>query len=149
MKNKIVRNLVIYITLFQLFSCGTIAKSEKNKKKEFILVDNSNINNPIYQRYDEKTNDYKEISIFDDENINSEQYGADQRVFRDNFNELIKDPIIWNILQKHLPVERFNSEDEALFVYKTHFKNLANNGCGYSTATNYIFTNSKISLWYH
>ena len=40
-----------------------------------------------YERYDENKNEYRNISIFDNENIESKQYGANQKDFFLNFME--------------------------------------------------------------
>ncbi len=92
-----------------------------------------------YKRYDDKTNSYNNISIFDDENISSSQYGANQDVFRSNGNSLINNSLIVQEMNNYFPISDFESEKEALLFYEAYFKLIAKSGCGYAAATNFIF----------
>ena len=92
-----------------------------------------------YERYDENKNEYCNISIFDNENIESKQYGANQKDFFLNFDNLINNKQIWDELQIYMPYEVFDNMDDALFFYKKYFELICECGCGYVAATNYIF----------
>ncbi len=113
-----------------------------------IYIDYTDPDNPKYSRFDPKTHELSPISIFDDENmikfdgnkfVFNPQYGADQMAFRNNFSELINDPLIWEEMQKHFPVESFESEDAAMEFYERYFNNITETGCGYAAGANIIF----------
>lgn len=80
----------------------------------------------------------KEISIFSEDNISSNQYGANQRDFK-KYSLLINNPYIWESLQKYFPVESFTTEEEAEYFYKKYFEIIYNSGCGYAVACDYVF----------
>jgi hypothetical protein len=132
MKKSFIKKIAVYMAFFQLFSTSAYASSFKQ-------VDNSNKVNPIYEKYDDNTKEYSNISIFDEDNIASLQYGADQNVFRSKFDELIKDPLIYKEVQKRFPIERFENEEDAMYYYRLYFDLIYANGCGYAAGTNYIF----------
>lgn len=117
------------------------ATDKKHYYNNGIVMDYSDPDNVVCYRYSTENGKitYKNLSIFDDENIASGQYGADQGNFEYNFNELIKDEFIWNEMQKHFPVSDFASEDEAMEFYENYFKQINQVGCGYSAGTNAIF----------
>ena len=104
-----IKSLTLTIALIHLLSSNTIAKAENINTRVIIetKIDNmSPLGNNIYKnennqffRLDNLTGKYKNILIFDDENIKSKQYGANQRVFDTNFEKLIADPLIWEELQ--------------------------------------------------
>ena len=109
MRKSIKRGIAVTIAFIQLFFAG-LALGEKNTgenttETQYVLVDNNNV--PIYKRVDSDTGEYENISIFDEENLKSHQYGASQRVFRNNSDELVKDPLIWEEMQTVKPVETF------------------------------------------
>ena len=106
-------------------------------KDNNVYIDNTDPNNPVYKRYNPETKQLSNISIFDNENVDSRQYGVDQMDWYEDFDELINDEFIWNELQRVHPVSEFKSEDEAMEFYE---KYLHNNNCGYAAATNAIFT---------
>ena len=160
MYNSILRKLTIYLAFIQLFSSGVkeFSKSDnseytfnsnesvieeqitpKTSISKVVLVDDKDENNLIYKREDMFTGNVKTISIFDEENISSNQYGASQRVFQTRFYNLISNPDIWEEVQNHFPLKDFNSKDEALQFYKTYFDFIDDNGCGYAVAVDYIF----------
>lgn len=93
----------------------------------------------IYKRYDPKTDTYKNISIFDEENDQFGQYGANQGVFEYNFDDLINHSMIWDEMQKYYPLDSFDSVDEAMDFYERYFQVICDTGCGYAAATNIIF----------
>ncbi len=99
------------------------------------MVEKSDETNPVYLKIDFETREHKVISIFDKDNINSYQYGANQEVFRFKFKQLIRDPYIWEEMQNYYPVEKFTTEEE-LFFYEKYFDIIRDCGCGYAAATN-------------
>ena len=95
--------------------------------------------NDTYKRYNEENCNFENISIYDQENIDSNQYGARQDNFIENFDELIQDEYIKNELEKWFPKDSFDSEGDASDFYERYLDKLANVGCGYAAATNIIF----------
>lgn len=134
MKKTIVRKLAIYMAFFQLFSVSAKADNK------YVLVDNTNENNPIYQIYDTNTKEYSNISIFDDKNVSTNQYGASQNSFGEvYFYRLFNNDYIQEEMAKQLSKVKFSSLEHAQLFYKYYFATLAKNGCGFAAATNYIF----------
>ena len=103
-----------------------------------LYIDNTDPKNPVYKRYNPETRELSDISIYDSENVASQQYGTRQDVWYENFDKLINDDFIWDDLQKHYPVELFESEDKAMDFYKAY---LEGNSCGYAAVNNVIFQN--------
>lgn len=141
MRKSIKRGIAVTIAFIQLFFAG-LALGEKNTgenttETQYVLVDNNNV--PIYKRVDSDTGEYENISIFDEENLKSHQYGASQRVFRNNSDELVKDPLIWEEMQTVKPVETFECIEDAEFWYKKYFDVIYECGCGYAVAADYVF----------
>ena len=157
MGKRLLRNVALNLALFQMFYYGTLALKKKPLKdlrfQSRIQSDSGMIpkssgsdlvkisddgNFPVYERISE---DGKQgpISIFDDRNINTKQYGANQQDFKNHFEQLISDPVIWEEMQKYYPVESFNSEEEAMFFYQQYFLLIYDSGCGYAAAANYVF----------
>ena len=112
--------------------------SEKHYKESNIIFSYEN-NKLSYKRFNEETGEYTNISIFDEENIESKQYGANQRVFKHNFDTLINDPYVWEEIQNYFPKEMFESIDEAMFFYQKYFEIIYDSGCGYAAACDYVF----------
>ena len=79
------------------------------------------------------------FSLYQNENLLSDQYGGDQRDFTENFPDLIHDPLIWEEMQKYYPVSDFSSEEAAMDFYDAYFRILTKCGCGYIAAVNRIF----------
>ena len=132
MKKSFIRKIAVYMAFFQLFTTSAYASSYK-------LVDNSNKSNPIYQKYDEDTKEYKNISIFDEDNIKTHQYGADQNVFRNKFDDLVNDPLIKEELDKRFKEYKFDDEEDKKYYYKLYLDLVYGNGCGYAAGVDYIF----------
>lgn len=135
MKKKMIKKLAVYMAFFQLFTTG-LAKGENNNSK--LVLINSNKDNPIYQRFDSKTNIYTNISIFDKDNIKTHQYGANQKVFQSHYHQLINNPIIWNEMQNIFKIDNLEKETANLF-YQFYFDIISEHGCGYASITNYVF----------
>ena len=82
--------------------------------------------------------DNQMISIFDEDNSKSNQYGANQRAFG-RCKYLLNNQYIWDELQEYFPVESFSCQDEAISFYKSYFKIISKCGCGYAVACDFIF----------
>ncbi len=157
MASRTVKGLAVQLAVMQLFTQGLLfhprkVEAEENQAKEsersnapsldgeeLILVRESKTGEAIYQRKNPETGEYEPISIFDKENTKTHQYGANQRVFKKKFEELIQDPYIWEEMQKYYPVDSFKSEGEAMFFYEKYFNIIYDCGCGYAAAANFIF----------
>ncbi len=118
--NKFLKKLSITVALINL-----LATSKVKAELTTDIKDNS-YNNHI-------------TSIFDIDNIDSRQYGASQLVFAYHFDELVKDPLIWQELQKYFPLSDFDSEEEAIYFYKKYFEIIYSCGCGYAASCDYVF----------
>ena len=110
MASRTVKGLAVQLAVMQLFTQGLLfhprkVEAEENQAKEsersnapsldgeeLILVRESKTGEAIYQRKNPETGEYEPISIFDKENTKTHQYGANQRVFKKKFEELIQDP---------------------------------------------------------
>ena len=142
-KNFKIRNKkLLSLILAGLFTLMPIAKGRSERT---LVSEQSNIYINIeddvttYERYDAKAREYHNISIFDDENIASHQYGASQRDFKNHFEELISDPLIWDELQVYFPESDFESHEEAVFFYQKYLYLIYECGCGYAAAADYVF----------
>ena len=78
-------------------------------------------------------------NIFNEQNNLTGQYGTNQLDFYYHFNNLIKDPLILDEVQKYFPRNKFDSDEEAMFFYNKYFKVIADCGCGYTAVINSIF----------
>ena len=132
-KNRIAISLVFV----QLLASGLINEASA-LTRELVKVDNSS-SIDVCMWKEENSDKLTNISIFDDENISSKQYGASQRVFRHKFDELINDPLIWEEMQKYYPQENYECLDDALYIYEKYFDNIYQCGCGYAAAADYVF----------
>ena len=79
------------------------------------------------------------ISIFDLDNVYSKQFGGSQMVFDNNFDNLIKDPYIWEEMQNCFPISMFSSKEQALDFYELYFKTIYRSGCGYAAMADKVF----------
>ena len=155
-----IRTVSITLALVQLLSTSNYSIEKKSKINQIVpksRIETVNDNNdenlvssnvykfynedgyPIYYRFDKKSGKYKNISIFDDCNISSQQYGASQIDFKKRFDLLIEEPLIWKSLQNYYPEKDFASKEEAMFFYKEYFENIYKCGCGYASVANYVF----------
>ena len=133
MKKGFIKRIAVYVAFFQLFSGSAKAGTK-------LVQVNNNENNPIYQRYDDETNEYSVISIFDDRNALSNQYGASQRAFDEQyFYRLLNDDLIAEELNNQLSKLKFNSLEHAQLFYKFYFTTISECGCGYAAATDFVF----------
>ena len=90
-------------------------------------------------RYDAANHMLYPVSIYDEENFKTNQYGADQMTMANSFEYYIQRPEIWEEMQKYYPVESFDSEADAYEFYERYFNVITNSGCGYAAATDIIF----------
>lgn len=116
-----------------------------NFKEPYLNIDELSIDGIAYYRFNPQTGELGPIGIgiFDEENIALNQYGGNQNDFQNHFAELIRDPMIWEEMQKCYPVDLFPSIDNAMEYYESYFDGLAGTGCGYVAATNLIFEKYK------
>lgn len=136
------KRLLSFILAFNcMFFPISKGKAERTKlySQTNLFVHYGDDENVEYKRYNSKTKEKHNISIFDEENIESMQYGANQRDFEYNFDDLINNPLIWEEMQNYFPEEMFESHEEAMFFYKKYFELIADSGCGYVAACNYVF----------
>ena len=142
----IIKTIAVTLTFVQLFGYSIATNSTQNdmgikpKSSSSRYIDISNDTTiPVYKILNDKTGEYDIVSIFNDTNISSKQYGASQADFRNHFDDLIQDPLIWEEVQKYYPVNSFDNPDDATFYYKKYFEVIYENGCGYAAATDYVF----------
>ncbi len=135
MKAKI-KKVTVLLAFMQLFSAQIASANE------IVFTIDQNSGKLAYKRYDPKTMEYNDISIFDEENIESHQYGANQIALYENFDNLIKDPLILKEVLKYFPkselVDYIGDEDTYDF-YRSYFYVITCSGCGYAAGTNLTF----------
>ena len=140
-----IKNLTIMVALVNLISSANIgdAKADKNRKnyiidknRKLIVVDDIRI---LQNNGKTFVNDWDVISIFNEENTISRQYGGNQSVFMYYPNFLLKDPLIWEEMQKRWPVSDYSSEDEAMDFYELYFNTIARNGCAFVSIVDKVF----------
>lgn len=83
-------------------------------------------------KYKEIDGNIEPVTLFDNVNIDSGQYGGDQMAFSRNTEELLKDPYIINELKNTFP--NASMEDYELYLNK-----LCSVGCGYTALVNTVF----------
>lgn len=79
------------------------------------------------------------ISIYDERNLTSRQYGASQATFDLDSDLLLKDPYVLNMMQSVFHPSMYISNEFAERVYLKFFNVLSNQGCGYIVFANSIF----------
>ena len=154
MKKIIARKVALYLAVFQLFSCATMlnTKAESLNTKETtntMYIPKSNIDSIAlvtdengktkFQRFDKRTNEYHDISIYDFENVLTNQFGANQNAFVYNFYDLLRDELIVNEIQKRFPTEEIDELIDPTVFYKCYFEIIRRNGCGFAAGVNAIF----------
>jgi len=90
-------------------------------------------------RYDAANHMLYPVSIYDEENFKTNQYGANQMMMAGSFESYIQRPKIWEEMQKYYPIESFDSEADAYEFYERYFNVITNSGCGYAAAADIIF----------
>lgn len=65
--------------------------------------------------------------------------GGSQEDIYKNFDELIKNQVIYDEMQAYFPISEFDTYEEAIGFYKAYFHNISKNGCGYVAWVNVIF----------
>lgn len=146
MQRPKIKNLVIMLALVELLSTVNITDVKANdSERTFYMLDK---NGKVRVVDDERiilnhgktfVNDWDTISIFNEENTISHQFGGNQSDFMYYYSMLIKDPYIWEEMQKYFPVSDFSSIDEANDFYELYFTTVANSGCGYISIVNSVF----------
>lgn len=110
-----------------------------NSHAETTLIKLEKDNPYSWKRYNIETNATEDISIYDDENISSYQYGANQYDFLERAKYLLRDPLIRNELNKIKSEDSFDTEELANFYYTKYLEAISINGCGYAASVNRIF----------
>lgn len=136
-KNNIKRIALILALMKLLSTVGEVKAEETTYNIEGTLITAEDVQE--LKSYIYSTFELESAPIYDEENILSGQYGGDQRVFKENFKNLINEPLIWKEMQRHFPVSRFDSEEAAMDFYEVYFRLITDFGCGYVAATNRIF----------
>lgn len=148
--SSFIRNVALHLAFLQMFSTAIHNFDTKDIDLSYTLDTNitqnikyesSNENNITISK--ESIDSFLAFdgapSIFDDDNIDSKQYGASQTVFRDNVEVLIEDPLIWDELQKVYPVSDFFNEEEARIFYQFYLYLVFDSGCGYAAAADLVY----------
>lgn len=91
-----------------------------------------------YYRYNPDTKEIKNISIFDEENIRTLQYGAKQENFK-NYMLLMHNNEIVEEMERYYPRSAFETDDDYWYFIGRYFNIIAETGCGYSASINTIF----------
>ena len=152
MKGNRVRRIALYLAIFQMLSSHALASgneninNEDNKTRITTTTRLPGSGEVLYSIQDGKLtykrnngNSIDPISIFDKENIETNQYGASQVDFNARFNHIIKEQNIWREVQKYFPTSSFDSYNDAMDFYRTYFDQIGAVGCGYAAVTNFIF----------
>ena len=79
------------------------------------------------------------ISIYNEENTISKQFGGSQKDFSYYYDELIKDPYILDNMQSVFPNSIFPSKKKEMLFYKEFFEDIKKQGCGYVSLANAVF----------
>ena len=141
MARKPMKLLALELALSQLLAVGALSTTNNahadSVQNELILFGDPDADYPVYMRKDDVTGRYEVIKIFDSQNIASKQYGANQKVFRSNVDELLEDPVIWNMLEEYFPSSEFNDLEETKLVYKKLLFLENESGCGYAADANW------------
>ena len=156
--NKIIaRKIALHLAVFQLFSGATLFYPteinaytlENESHSGEIFIPEVNMDNIVlitdedgkkrYQRIDKETGEYRDISIFDYENIATRQYGANQNVFYDRFSVLIRDPLIMEEIQKMFPYNEIDKDLDPFIFYRFYLDYIRKAGCGFAAGVNAIF----------
>ncbi len=144
MKKLSIRNLTIMLALVNLLSTLPIDAKANDGHVHYILdkngkpkiVDDIKI---ILNHGKTFIDGWEKISFFNHDNIYSEQFGANQNVFYEDFSELIKEPLIWDEMQQYYPVTMFPSYKFAMDFYDFYFKKIQRSGCGLAALVNRVF----------
>ena len=83
-------------------------------------------------KYKEIDGNIEPVTLFDNVNIDSGQYGGDQGAFDKNAEELLKDPLIISRLKEYYP-------DASMEDYHLYLCKLNTCGCGYTALVNTVF----------
>ncbi len=144
MKKNNIRNMAFCLVISQMLSMAAHASANSNDHLFYYLDRNNKMrvtDDKSFIINDGKT--YVEngdtISIYDDRNNSSKQYGASQASFDVDSDLLIKDPYVLNMMRSVFRPSMYISNEFAKRVYIKFFKELSNQGCGYIVFANYIY----------
>ncbi len=146
MKKRNLKKITAILAAMEILLGPSFTNHAKAMDIKYYYVINENgklekIDNFDVIRNHQKTivEDGEDISIFNDKNGYSRQYGGDQNAFERSFKSLIADPIIWRMMQEYFPEEDFISHDVAMDFYREYFRELTLSGCGYVAVANKVF----------
>ena len=142
------RHIAIAAAFMQLFFAGMSNANADNtdyslvgslgpKYMDVVLDKNDTV--PVYKRKNTENGDTKTISIFDIENLATEQYGASQSDFKRNFAGLNQDPYIAEEMKNEKLLKGVKTIDDALAVCEEYYNIICESGCGFAAATDFIF----------
>ncbi len=153
MKSSRIRRIACYLALFQMFSTHALADSNNGNFSNIVETPKTKITMQlpidskviysiqdgrlIYQRSTDGV--ITPLSIFDIDNIRTNQYGASQIDFNQRFDYLIKEQKMWQEVQNKFPLRDFDDYQDAMDFYRDYFNQIGACGCGYAAATNTIF----------
>ena len=141
MEKKTIRKMALTLALMKLLSFGPV-KAE-DAQAYYYIKDGKLVTTYSFEELISNGTTYVDpdttVSFFNNRNLLSDQYGGNQMDFINNFDDLIKDPLIWEEMQKHYPVSEFASEECAMDFYREYFRLLAECGCGYVATADKIF----------
>ena len=129
MQKKGIRQLALILALANAMSISG-AKADDYEHTFFYLDESGKLKMTdnkefIVQAGKTYVEDGNNIFIFDEKNIGSKQYGANQKAIDENFNSNMKNVYIWNLLQQELPMSGFPSEQYAMYYYELLFSKIA------------------------
>ncbi len=143
MEKKGIRKLALLLAVLQTMG---ISSAKANSKDHLFYIINRF---GLLEAVDDKRmiiNDGKTfveegdtISIFNEGNTISKQFGGSQKDFSYNYDDLIKDPYILESMSSVFPSSMFSSEKNAMLFYKFLFDDICKHGCGYVSIANAIF----------
>ena len=122
MKSSRIRRIACYLALFQMFSTHALADNNNGNFSNIVETPKTKITMQlpkdskvlysiqdgklIYQRSTDGA--ITPLSIFDIDNIRTNQYGASQIDFNRRFDYLIKEQKMWREVQNEFPLRDFD-----------------------------------------
>ena len=147
MKKRNIRQITAILALIELISGNCFMDTAHAVDTKIYYVINEDGKVEKIDNYDvilhhQKTEieDGDIITPFNEKNNYSRQYGGDQVAFERSFNSLIKDPVIWRILQDYIPEDTFESKEFAMEFYRKYFTEFSRSSCGHVAVCNKIFS---------
>ncbi len=101
---------------------------------ESVIVNTDKDGNILYGYTMNPDGELSDISIFNDYMNSNYQYGGRQATFRQNVDEYLNDPIIYNELEKSFPGSTWNEK-------RAYLSNMSGRCCGYVAEINSLYKN--------